>query len=233
MSNSDEQDVTPFPKPMELKLADVLFFAMRKHLIVFKDLTGSKYVHYTMVMKGSLLDLHETLEDQGKHIPLAKIEFDWQFLMDRIIHETRAGWKTIFQTVKTNDPTWEDLEIEFVSVQALKELFFPAVKGVRWNIDVKFLEKLEQSLVHARLGEIANYGFVIGTGSGYLALSNGTECLLFDMDRMSKIVEKSFELSIRKIDLKHYTLRAWLWCAKIRLLNLVNSTIRQIRKLTS
>jgi hypothetical protein len=233
MSTPDEQEITLFQKPMEMKLADVLFFAVRKHLIVFKDLTASKHVHYTMVMKGSLLDLHETLEDQGKHIPLAKIEFDWHFPMNRITHEIGADWKSLFRMVKTNDPTWEDLEIEFIPIQALNELLSPVVKGVRWNIDVEFLETLEQSLGYARLGELTKYGFIIGMGSGYLVLSNGTECFLFDMDRMSSIVEESFELSIRKIDLKHYTLSALLWCAKIRLLNIVHSTIMQIRKLTS
>jgi hypothetical protein len=121
-----------------------------------------------MVMKESLLDLHETLEDQGKHVPLVKIEFDWHFLMNRITHEIGADWKSLFRMVKTNDPTWEDLEIEFIPIQALNELLSPVVKGVRWNIDMEFLETLEQSLGYARLGELPKYGFTVGMGSGYL-----------------------------------------------------------------
>jgi len=231
MSSPEEYNINMSPIPYEVKLADVLFFAVRKHLMVFKDLTGSKYVHYTMVMKGSLIDFHETLEDQGRHVPLAKIEFDWQFLMDRIMHEIRANWKSIFQIVKINEPIWEDLEVEFIPVQVLKELLSPVVKGARWNIDVKFLERLEQSLGYSRLGDLSDCGMIIGTGSGYLVLANGTDCFLFDTDKTSKIIEKSFELSIRKIYLKHYTLGSTLWYVKIRLLNLVNSTIRYLRKL--
>jgi len=62
MSSRDEHNTTPFPKPIEIKLADVLFLALRKHLMVFKDLTASRYAHYTMVMNGSLIEFHKTLE---------------------------------------------------------------------------------------------------------------------------------------------------------------------------
>ena len=96
---------------------------------------------------------------------------------------------------------------------------------------MKFLEKLEQSLGYSRLGDLSDCGMIIGTGSGYLVLANGPDCFLFDTDKMSKIIEKSFELSIRKIYLKHYTLGSILWCVKIRLLNLVHFPIRHFRKL--
>ena len=65
MSKSNEHDLATFPTPIEIKLADVLFLAVRKHLWLFKDLTASRYVHYTMVMNGSLIDFHKTIEDQG------------------------------------------------------------------------------------------------------------------------------------------------------------------------
>ena len=214
-----------------MKLADVLFLAMRKHLMVFKDLTSSKYVHYTMVMNGSLIDFHKTLEDQDKHIPLAKIEFDWQFLLKRVSEEISGNWRSIFQIVKTNDPEWEDLEIEFLPIQVLKELLSPVIKGAKWNVDIGFLEKLESSLGYSRLGNLADCGMIIGSGSGYLVLANGKDCFLFDIDKLSKIIEKSFDTSIRKIHLKHYTLGSTLWYVKIRLLHLAHSSIRHLRKL--
>ena len=231
MSNSDEHAITVFPQPIEMKLTDVLFLAIRKHLLVFKDLTGSKYVHYTMVMNGSLIDFHKTLEDQDRHIPLAKIEFDWQFLLKRVSEEIRGDWRSIFQKVKTEDPEWEDLEIEFLPFQVLMELLSPVIKGAKWNVDMGFLEKLESSLVYSRLGNLADYGMIIGSGSGYLVFSNGKDCFLFDSDKLSKIIEKSFNMSIRKIHLKHYTLGLILWYAKIRLLNSVYSSIRHLKKL--
>jgi hypothetical protein len=229
MSSPNKQDITPFQKPLEIKLADVLFFAMRKNLMLFKDL-GRKYVHYSIFIRGSLIDFHQTFEDQHRHIALAEIEFDWQFLLNRVIENIKADWRSIFQIVKIGDPEWEDLEIEFLPVQVLMELLSPMMKGARWNVDVKSLEKLESSLSYSRLRDLADCGMIIGSGSGYLVLANGTDCFLFDTDKMSKIIEKSFELSIRKIYLKHYTLGSTLWYVKIRLLNLVHSTIRYLRK---
>jgi len=113
----------------------------------------------------------------------------------------------------------------------LMELLSPIVKGVRWNIDAEFLHRLEKSVNCARLGELADRGLIIGTGSGYLVIGNGARCFLFDTDKMSKIIDKSFELSIRKIYLKHYTLGSMLWYVKIQLLNFAYSTIRYLRRL--
>lgn len=229
MSSPDEQEITPFPKPIELKLADVMFFTMRKNLMLFKDL-GKKHVHYSFFINGSLIDCHQTLETEKKHIPLFTLEFDWQFLLKKVSEEVVANWRSIFQIIKVDDPKWENLEVEFIPMQVLMELLSPIVKGVRWNVDLESLNRLEQSLAYARLKELANYGVTIGTGSGYLVISNGTECFLFDTDKMSKIIEKNFELSIRKIYLKHYTPGSTLWYVKIRLLNLIHSTIRHLRK---
>jgi len=111
------------------------------------------------------------------------------------------------------------------------ELLSPIIKGIRWNVDLEFLNKLYQSIGHARLGELAKCGMIIGTGSGYLVFASGIECFLFDMDRMSKIIDKSFELSIRRIYLRHYTLGSILWYVKIRLLILIHSAITYFRKL--
>lgn len=233
MSSPDEHNITVSSKPLEVKLADVLFFALRKHLMIFKDLTASKYVHYTVVMNGSLIDFHKTLEDQGRHIPLLKIEFDWQFLMERVIQEIWASWQSIFQIIKTNDPRWEDLDIEFIPIQVLPKLLQPTMKGARWNVDLEFLEKLENSTEYARLGEMTNYGSFIGNASlrkaEFFVLGDGTDCVLFDTSKFSKIIGKSFERSIRKIHLNYYTLGLLLFYAKIRLLNFVNSAIKYLK----
>jgi hypothetical protein len=231
LSSPENANITPFPKPVEINLADVLFFAMRKNLMLFKDL-GKKQIHYSIFVYGSTIDVHETFEEQGSHVQLGKVEFDWQLFMQRLNLEMRANWESIFRTAKITDSTWADLEIEFIPVKVLTELFPPIRKGIRWNIDLKFLEKLEKELRHAKLGEMSGHVFTIGTGSGYLVLTYGSDCFLFDFMTMSKIIERSFELSIRKINLKYYTLSSILWCARIRLLKLVYSTIKKLRELT-
>jgi len=55
MTSVNEQGRALSPTPLEFKLADVLFFAIRKNLMVFKDLTASKYVHYTMIVQCFLM----------------------------------------------------------------------------------------------------------------------------------------------------------------------------------
>ncbi|MCJ7759920.1 hypothetical protein MUP59_02100 [Candidatus Bathyarchaeota archaeon] len=230
MSSPRKDNIPLFPKPLEIKLADVLFFAVRKNLMFFKDL-GNEHIHYSIFIRGSLIDFHKTFEDEHRHIPLAEIEFDWQFLMGRIFQEMRDNWRAIFQIVKTDDPQWADLEVEAIPVQVLMELLAPLVKGVRWNVDEKFLEKLESSVCCSRLGELSDGGLIIGTGSGFLFMSNGTECVLLDTDKISKIFEKSLESSVRKIRLNHFTPSSLIWYFRMRLLVSINSAIRSLRKL--
>ena len=232
MSDSDEQDMVPRFTLKEVRLADVLFIAIRKHLMVFKDLTASRHVHYTMVMTGSLIGFHKTLEDQDKHIHFVEIEFDWQFLIRSITQQIVSNWRSIFQVVKTNDVEWSDLEVEFMPVQVADELFSGLTKGARLNVDEKFVDKLEKSVTHSRLGDLSNRGFIIGTGSGYLVISNGAECLLINTDKMDKLFERSFESSIRKIRLRHFTPRLMISCLRIRLLILRNSAIRHLERST-
>ena len=235
MSNPDEDKMIISPKPYEINLADVFFVALKKHLMVFKDLTGSKYVHYTMVMNGSLIDFHKTIEDQGRHIPLLKIEFDWQFLMERVIRTLRANWASIFQTVKVNDPRWKDLEVEFIPIQFLVDLLSPMHRRVRWNVDLEFLKKLEDSTKTVRLVDLSQSDLIIGTASqgrrSYFVLCNGNDCFLFDMSKMDKILEWSFELSIKKIHLSYFTLSLILFYLRIRLLKLGYSIISYLRNL--
>jgi hypothetical protein len=78
MSSRDEHNTLPLPKPIEIKLADVLFVAMRRTLFLFKDL-GKQHVHCSFFIIGSAIDCHETLEVDHKHIPL--LELDWQVLL--------------------------------------------------------------------------------------------------------------------------------------------------------
>jgi len=232
MSSQDEHTTTPFPKPIEIKLADVLFFAMRKNLMLFKDLS-KQHIHYSFFIHGSTIDCHETLEVDHKHIPLLKLEFDWQVLLQRVTQEVRANWRLIFQIVKIDDPEWKDLEIEFIPVETLMKLLSPIAKGVRWNVDQEFLSKLELSVGYARLRELAQYGVIVGSGSGYFVLSNGTECFLFDVQTMSETIEKSFELSIRKIHLRYYALNLFLWYIKLRLAILFHSAVKHLRRLST
>ena len=225
MSSSDEKHFIITPKPLEIKLADVMFLAIRKHLMVFKDLTTSRYIHYTFVITESMIDVHKTLEDQDRHIPLLEIQFDWQFLMERVIQEISANWKSLFRIIKVTDSKWKELDIEYIPTPMLMQLLSPLMKGGRWNCDIEFLEKLEQSITYAKLEDLANSGFVIGTASHgrdeYLVISNGTGCFLLNLGKISHIIEKNFELSIRKIQLKHYTLSSIFWYIKIKLLNLL------------
>jgi len=93
-------------------------------------------------------------------------------------------------------------------------------KGIRWNVSAESLQRFDSSLICSRLGDLADYGQVIGEGSGYLVFSDGTDCLLFDFYKMNKIVEKNLALSIRRIFLKYYTVGLIFWCVKIRLLYL-------------
>jgi hypothetical protein len=228
----NKQVINPilFPKHIEIKLADVLFFSMRKNLVLFKEL-GTANVHYSIFIRGSLIDFHETLEKQHKHTTLAEIEFDWQFLMGRIVQEMRHNWRSIFQAVKTVDPKWADLEVEYIPAQTLMEFLSPLMKGRRWNIDKNFLQELEDSIRCSRLGELTDFGVFVGTGSGYFVLSNGRDCVLFDVDRMSKIIERCFKLSITKVRLWNLTPKSFLGYLKMRLLVLNNSMVRYLRKL--
>lgn len=206
--------------PVEIKLADVLFFTMRKNLMLFKDLE-KKNIHYSIFTYGSTIDVHQTSGKQvKKHVPFAKIEFDWQFLLSRMSEELRADWSSICQIVKCKDPRWEDLEIKFLPIQLLGEFLSFWKKGIRWNINAESLQKLDSALSCSRLRDLADYGKVIGEGSGYLALSDGKDCLLFDYYKLNKILEKNLALSVRKIFLKYYTLGLIFWCVKIRLLYL-------------
>jgi hypothetical protein len=224
MSNSDENHPIIAPKPLEIKLADVMFFALRKHLMVFKDLTSSRYVHYTFVITGSMIDAHKTLEDQDRHIPLLEIQFNWKFLMERVIQEINANMKSLFHLIKITDTKWKELDIEYIPTQMLMQLLSPLMKGGRWNCDIEFLEELEQSLTYAKIKDLTGKGLIMGTASHgrdkYLVISNGTDCLLLNYNKISKIIDKNFNLAIRKIQLKHYTIRSIFWYIKIKLLNL-------------
>src|SRR4030042_7001788 len=109
-----------------------------------------------MVMTGSLIGFHKTLEDQDKHIHFVEIEFDGQFLMGRIFQEIRRNWRSVFQIVKADDPKWANLEVDFMPAKVVMELFSPLVKGNRWNVDMRFLERLDSAIGRSRLGDLAD-----------------------------------------------------------------------------
>jgi len=229
MSGSQEHKAIFSPIPYEIRLSDVMFLSVRNNLMLFKDL-GKKQVHYSMFVYGSTIDIHKTLEAQDKHTQLIMIEIDWQFLMKRVNQEVRAKWKSIFQEVRITDPEWSDLEIDFIPLKQLME-FFPAVtKRIKLNLDAEFLGRIEQTVKHSRLEEMDDYDFTVGTGSGYFVFTYGTQCFLFDYIKMSEIIEKSFDLSIRKISLGQYTLSLLLWYVKIRLLIFAHSLFGHFRK---
>jgi len=219
---------------MKMKIADALLIVMQKNMMLFKDLSKNN-VHFSVFIIGSMIDCHVTLEPKGsvkkKHVQLFKLQFDWRFLIERMIQDVLANWNSIFQRVKINDPEWQNLEVEFIPIQLLIELLSPIQRRHRWNVDVDFLDKFEKSIQHVKLKELANYGLIIGTSpEGYLILSNGADCWLLDQNSLSKKMEKNLELSIRNIHLKYYTLRLVILCIKIRLLNLNRIAVTYLRK---
>jgi hypothetical protein len=201
----DNSSLMPFQKPIEIKIADAFFVRinMREKHLQFTDLS-EKHAHYSFWSYGSTIDFHKTLEPHNnlpkKQIPLFKKELDLQLLTERIAQEIAASQSSLFRITKINNPEWQDLEIDFIPLQMLMELLQPIVKRNRWNIDADFLEKLEQSSRYAKIGELAEYGSIMGTASeGHFVLSSGTHCMLSDQTKLSKIMEKHLELSIRNL----------------------------------
>jgi hypothetical protein len=47
VSSPRKDNIPLFPKPLEIKVADVLFSAVRKNLMLFKDL-GNEHIHYSI-----------------------------------------------------------------------------------------------------------------------------------------------------------------------------------------
>jgi hypothetical protein len=148
-----------------------------------------------------------------------------------MVQDVWANLNSVFQKVKISDPELQDLQLEFIPIQELIELVSPIHKGHKWNVDVDFLGRFEKSIRHSKLKELHNCGFVIGTSpEGYLILSNGDYCWLFDQNSLSKSMEKNLKLSIRKLHLKYYTLGTLALLIKIRLLNVNRIAIDFLRK---
>jgi hypothetical protein len=233
MLNPDELNKTTFVKPLEVKLADVFFFKIGKNLMLVKFLPKNN-VHFSVFFNGPMVDFHVTLESEKdptkKHSKLLEMQFDWQFLIERMAQELWTNHYSIFQRATTNDPEWQDLKVEFISLQRFAELVSQIRKRNRWNANTNFLDKLEKSIQYANLGELTNCGFIIGTSpEGYFVLSNGTDCWILDQNKLSKIIDRNLELSIRRIHLKYYVLRSVFWCVKIRLLNLNRIAVDYLR----
>jgi hypothetical protein len=224
----------PFPKPFEIKVADAIFLKMRNNMVLFKDLSKPN-VHYSAFMYGSTFDLHITQENQvdakKKHVQLLEPQIDWKFLLERMAQDLKANLSGILQKAKTNDPYWQDMEIEYISPEMLKELLKVGLDRNRWNVDEGFFGKLEKSLQYAKLNELADRSIILGWSSeGFLVLSNGIDCWLLDFEKLFKIINKNFELSIRKFRLKYYTSGTIAWQIRIGLLNLNRITVNHLRR---
>ena len=99
--------------------------------------------------------------------------------------------------------------------------------------DENLLSKLEESINSVKFSELENKGVTLGWSSkGYFALSNGTDCFVFDFDKLIKIIDKNLDLSIRKFNMKYYNLTAMAFWIKIKLLNLNRVTINYSRRNT-
>lgn len=223
---------TPSFKPLEMKIADAVFFKIRNNMLLIKDLNHPK-VHYSAFLFGSTLDIHITSENcsdsRKKHTQVAKLEIDWDFFIQQVIEYVRNNRNNIIKTVKMDDPEWQDLEIKYLPYETLETLQL-ALCRKRWNVNEKIIETFE-TLKEAKLKELAGEGLTLSFSSeGLIILSNGTDCMIFDFDELPSIGDKIFASSIRQIDVKHYTVGTLILLIKIRLLNIRREIIHHLTR---
>lgn len=240
MNNNDLKTVKekngqpPLPKPMEVKIADAIFLKVRNNMVLFKDLSKPK-IHYSAFIIGSKFDLHITQENQvdskKKHVQLLELQIDWKYLFERMAQDLRANLSSIIHEAKTDDPDWQDMEIEYMSPEMLRELLQIGLRRNRWNVNEEFFCKLEESLQYAKLEELSDKGITVGWSSeGFFVISNGADCWVFDIDRLVRIANRNLELSIRRFHMRYYTLGIFTWRIKICLLNLKRIVTDFLRK---
>jgi hypothetical protein len=221
--------------PFEMKVADLAFVSMRKNLFLIKDLNNPK-VHYSVFFIGSKIDFHMTTEaneagSKNKHVRLFELEIDWNYLFSGIISYMQNNIGSIVFKTKFADSKWRDLNIEFLSPEMLKEILQNNLKGKRLTVDENLLYKIEESIHNVKFNELANKGVTVGwSPKGYFALSDGTDCLIMNFDKLTKIINKNLELSIRKFNMKYYNLRTIAFWIKIKLLNLNRVTVNYLRE---
>ena len=225
----------PFPKPLEVKIADAIFLKMRNNMFLFKDLSNPK-MHYSAFIIGSKFIFHITKENQvntkKKHIDLLELEIDWNYLSQKMIQDLKTNLSGIIQKVKTDDPNWHDMEIEYISPEMLKEMYQIGFSRKRWNVDEDFFCRLEKSLQYAKLEELSGKSVMLGWSSeGYIVLSDRIDCWIIDIDKLLRIINKNLELSIRKFHLKYYTFGMLKWWIKIKILNFRQNVINHLMRI--
>ena len=225
----------PFPRPLEVKIADAIFLKMRNNMFLFKDLSNPK-MHYSAFIIGSKFIFHITKENQvntkKKHIDLLELEIDWNYLSQRMVQDLKTNLSGIIYKIKTDDPNWQDMEIEYMSPEMLKEMLQIGFSRKRWNVDEDFFCRLEKSLQYAKLEELSGKSVMLGWSSeGYIVLSDRIDCWIIDIDKLLRIINKNLELSIRKFHLNYYTLGMWKWWIKIKILNLRQNIINHLMRI--
>jgi hypothetical protein len=187
-----------FQKPIQIKIADQLFLRFnlpKKHFQV-TDLT-EKYAHYSLWLYGYTVDFHKTLNPHHDHpkqqIPIFKRQLDLDILMQRVVQEL-AGKNSPFQIGKADDSRWRDLDIEFVPTSTLTELMPTLVKGQRLNFSKDFLAKFEELMRYAKLKELTDCPVFMGKASeDQYVVTNGTDCMVCDIDLLSKTIERNLQ----------------------------------------
>jgi len=204
MPNTNEPSKAPFPKPVELMIADAFYVRlnMRKNHILFKDLSerDARYSFWqypsALDHRKSILDIHKTIQTYGnppKQIPIFKKEYE-QSLMERIAQELMTTSLASFRIVKVNDSALRDLEVKFIPLQEFAELLQSVRRKQRLCFDTCSLIKLEKLIHQAKLKDIDGHGWVIGNSlEGYTVLTDGVNCIFLDTSNYPKILEKNLK----------------------------------------
>lgn len=227
MEATKEQTNQPmFPQPLEVKIADAFFLKMNKNTFLIKDLKNPK-VHYYIYFKGSTLNCHVTIENRiyakKKHINLLDIQIDLDSLFKKIALDILAGFKsTTLYTTTLNNPKLKDLKIRCVNIETFDSIVKNYSNLKRVNIEESLLKKFDESVHNIKVSDLAGKGVIFGQSKdGTIILSDGiSKCIVLNLSKIMKIVEKNLEMSIRKVSFRFLTLRTLIWITKIRLLNL-------------
>jgi hypothetical protein len=200
MIKPSESSERALSKPIEIKIPDTLFIRIntRKNHVQFTDLRKS-YAHYSVWFYDSTFDLHKTLEPHNnipkKQIPIFKREWNWKAFTERFVQDMRSNCNSIVRVARTDSSDWKDLDLKFIPVAGLKELFSDVVKGNRWTFGVDFFDNFESAFHYAKLGELAVGSLVMGWSSeGHFMFSYGKDCVLFNTNVLSESIEKSLQL---------------------------------------
>jgi hypothetical protein len=198
--SSIEPEKVPFPKPVELRLANAFYVRlnMKKNHILFKDLS-EKGVHYSVFQYGTTFDFHKTLEAESnplkRHPVQIKRELDLRLLTERIAQDLCADRNALVRVARTDSSEWKDIDLKFIPIAGLKELFSDVVKGNKWTFGVDFFDNFESAFHYTELGKLAVGSPVMGWSSeGHFTFSSGKDCVLFNTSVLSESIEKNLQL---------------------------------------